>query len=545
MDETARGKVFDRQAHFDRATSGETFDLVIIGGGCSGVGTALDAAARGLKTILLEANDFGSGTSSRSTKLIHGGVRYLRQGNISLVRESLRERTRLLHNAPHLVHPLEFVIPCRTLVEAAYYSVGMKVYDTLAWSSAFRSSSYLHREQLERSLPGLARHTFRSGVAYFDGQFDDSRLLISMVQTAAQQGATLVNHANVVEVHKSQHGSLEAVTFRDAETGQTYRVSGRCFLNATGPYCDRLRKIDCESSSPLVSASQGIHLVLPRRFFPGSRAILVPETRDGRVMFIIPWHQHLLLGTTDTPIEWKEEEPNALPQEIDFLLETAKEYLATPPTRQDCLSVFAGIRPLVGKKSKASTASLSRDHVIVVSESKLITVTGGKWTTYRQMAEDCVDRVLEVLSLPSRRCTTHHLPLHGADFSTQQRLPPANASSQDESDKMGNEDWHRVYGSNWPAVEALCKQDVRLHEPLDPELPFLCAEVVWSARYEWARTVEDVLARRTRALFLHAKGALRAAPKVANLLARELGRDQDWEANQISNFSKLAQNYKI
>jgi glycerol-3-phosphate dehydrogenase len=496
------------------------FDLIIIGGGASGLGTALDAATRGLDVLLLEATDFGKGTSSRSTKLIHGGVRYLQQGNLSLVRESLHERSRLMHNASHVVHPLEFILPCRSRFESWYYGLGMKLYDWLADKNEFQPSRKLSRDAVIAKLPAISPNDLFAGISYFDGQFDDARLLVSLAQTAAQSGATIVNAARVTELTKSS-GRITGVVFRDEETQDELHVRGQCVVNTTGPFCDSIRRLDDSDCRPLVAASQGIHLVLPEHFFPGSTALIVPRTSDGRVMFIIPWHRHVLLGTTDTPVSLAEEEPRALETEIDFLLNTAADYVKRPPSRSDCLSVFAGIRPLVKGTPNATTKSLARDHTIEISASGLITMTGGKWTTYRQMAEDCVDRVLGQIGCHYKTSQTHDLRLCGHPTKTA------------------------LSGPEKPPMEDLLSERPELAQLLHAELPYQAVEVVRAVRHEWARSIEDVLARRTRALFLNARAAIAAGPLVAKLMAEELGRDTLWQSDQIQQFQHTASKFIV
>ena len=500
----------------------EPWDIAIIGGGASGVGAALDAAVRGLSVVLLEAADFGKGTSSRSTKLIHGGVRYLRQGNISLVRESLRERSRLLANAPHLVHSIEFILPCRNLLETAFYGIGMKLYDWLGHGREFRGSKRLSKRHVLAKQPALSDANLSAGISYYDGQFDDSRLLINMVQTAAENGATLINGARVIELTRSKGNRLDGLAFRDEESGSLHRLRARCIVNATGPFCDSIRKLDRPDAQPLVAASQGIHLVLPKVFFPGDTALIVPKTRDGRVMFIIPWHDHVLLGTTDTPISNATEEPKALDEEIEFLLDTAAEYLQVKPLRRDCLSVFAGIRPLVTSTTGKSTASLSRDHTIEISPSGLLTITGGKWTTYRQMAEDCIDRAIASAGLAQCPSATHELRIHGCPSSGSQ---------------------YSYYGTDGPKIDHLIDERPELGERLHPDLNIRVVDVIWAVRNEWARTVEDVLARRNRALFLNARAAIEMAPTVAQWMALELNRDPSWQSAQVLAFELIAKHY--
>jgi glycerol-3-phosphate dehydrogenase len=509
------------------ATARAPWDIAVVGGGATGIGIALDAASRGYRVILLEQSDFGKGTSSRSTKLIHGGVRYLQQGNISLVMEALKERGLLLRNAPHLVHDLEFVVPNYLWWEAPFYGIGMKVYDLLAGKYGFGPSQLLSRDQVLERIPNLEQDGLRGGVKYHDGQFDDSRLLISLAQTAAEQGACLLNYARVVALLKDSDGLTNGLTARDEESGAEYPVAARCVINATGPFCDGLRCLDEPSSRPIIAPSQGVHVVLSRQFLPGDTAILVPHTRDGRILFALPWHEHVLLGTTDTPIAEAVLESRAQAQEVDFILDTAGRYLAQAPTRAEILSVFVGIRPLVKADEATSTAALSREHTIQISKSGLLTIAGGKWTTYRSMAEDCVEQAAILAHLPERPCQTRELRLHGYQVEPVGMAPLA------------------VYGSEAVAVAALGEEKPELANPLDDALPITGAQVVWGARREMARTVEDVLARRTRALFLNARAAVRMAPAVANLLAAELGRHPDWCREQLDSFRAVAENFMV
>jgi len=503
------------------------WDMLIVGGGATGVGVAIDAAARGYKVLLLEQSDFGKGTSSRSTKLVHGGVRYLEQGNISLVMEALRERGLLLRNAPHLVHDRAFVVPNYDWWEAPFYGLGLKVYNLLAGKYGFGSSRILSKAETLERLPTIKTQGLRGGVIYFDGQFDDSRLLINMVATAHQKGATLLNYVQVTSLTKDADGFIDGVQARDCETGEELRVQAGVVINATGAFTDRLRLEADPEAAPMIAPSQGIHLVFDRSFLPGDSAIMVPHTSDGRVMFAIPWHDHTLIGTTDTPISESTLEPVAMEHEIEFILSTASLYLAKKPTRADVLSVFAGIRPLVRAGGGGNTSTLSRDHTIHIEKSGLLTICGGKWTTYRHMAEDCVNQAAMLARLPENPCVTGDLHLHG--FHT-------NAT------KFGP---LRVYGSDAPAIQELMRAEPALAEPLDKALPYTGAEVVWAARRELACTIEDVLARRTRALFLNAKAAIRMAPRVAELMAREFGRDDAWITAQVRQFKKVAKNYTI
>ena len=498
------------------------WDMIVVGGGATGAGVAVDAATRGYSVLLLEQSDFGKGTSSRSTKLAHGGVRYLEQGNFSLVMEALKERGRLLRNAPHLVRNLGFVVPNYDWWQAPFYGVGLKLYDLLAGKYGFGSSRILSREETLERLPTIRAEDLRGGVIYFDGQFDDARLLIHLVATASDHGAALLNYTRVTGVRKDAAGFVDGVRVRDEETGEEFDAAARVVINATGAFSDAVRRMADAGVAPMIAPSQGIHLVFDGRFLAGDSAIMVPHTSDGRVMFAIPWHGHTLVGTTDTPVAEAAAEPVAMEEEIEFILQTAALYLAKAPARSDVLSVFAGIRPLVRQGDGGRTASLSRDHTIRIEDSGMVTIAGGKWTTYRHMAEDCVDQAATLARLEERPCVTAELQIHGYC--------------------QGAEEFgHRsVYGSDAPAVMA--SGDVR---PLHPALPYSGAEVLWAVRGEMARTVEDVLARRTRALFLNARAAVQMAPAVAAVMSAELGRSQDWIASQVRAFAEIAKNYTL
>ena len=513
----------NREVFLQTIASGrEAWDIAVIGGGATGAGIAVDAASRGYRTVLLEQSDFGKGTSSRSTKLVHGGVRYLQQGNIPLVMESLKERGRLLQNAPHLVRNLEFVVPNYLWWEAPFYGVGLKMYDLLAGRHGFGPSKILSRDEVLKHIPMLEQDGLRGGVVYHDGQFDDSRLLINLLQTAAEQGASVLNYARVTGLVKDAKGSVRGLTFRDEESGREHTLAARCVINATGPFCDQLRRLDDEAAAPMIAPSQGVHIVLPREFLPGASAIMVPHTRDGRVMFAVPWNGHVVVGTTDTPISAVSLEPRAQDHEVDFILQTASRYLAGNPARADILSVFAGIRPLVKTKSVSNTAALSRDHTIQISNSGLMTIAGGKWTTYRKMAEDAVNRAIELVPLPERPCITQDLPVHGF---------------LDQSEKSGP---LAHYGSDAELIAGLIREQPGLAAPLHKSLPICGAQIVWAARHEMARTLDDALARRTRALFLNARAAVAMAPAVARLLALTLGRDENWQRRQLAAFNGIA-----
>jgi glycerol-3-phosphate dehydrogenase len=510
------GRLLDRR---------DPWDFIIVGGGATGVGTALDAATRGYRALLLEQSDFGKGTSSRSTKLVHGGVRYLQQGNVPLVMEALHERGLLRQNAPHLVRELAFVVPNYLWWEAPFYGIGMRVYDMLAGRHGFGHSQVLTSEELLRRIPTLEQEGLRGGVLYHDGQFDDSRLLIDLARTAYDKGACLLNYARVLSLQKDGAGYVNGVVFRDEESGAEHAMTAKCVINATGAFSDAVRRMDDPSAAPMIAPSQGVHIVLHKKFLGGDTAIMVPRTRDDRVMFAIPWHDHTVVGTTDTPVSEISLEPKPLSEEIDFILETASGYLAEPPTRADVLSAFAGIRPLVKAGEAGSTAALSREHTIQISKAGLVTIAGGKWTTYRKMAEDCVNYAATLAGLDEKPCVTRDLHIHGYHLSA----PPFGAYAD--------------YGEDALSLTGLVEGRPDLGAVLDPEAPILAAQVFWAVRHEMALKVDDVLARRTRLLSLNAKAAIRVAPVVARLMAVQLGKDDDWEKAQVDEFTAIAERY--
>jgi glycerol-3-phosphate dehydrogenase len=515
-----------REERRERLREREVWDLLVIGGGATGLGTAVDAAARGYRTLLLEAHDFAKGTSSRSTKLIHGGVRYLGQGNVWLVREALRERGLLLRNAPHVVHDRAFLVPSYHWGERAYYGLGLWLYDRMAGRLGMGRTRVLGRSETLKEVPTLEPAGLRGGIVYHDGQFDDARLAISLFRTFDDLGGLGLNGLEVTGLTKGAGGRVSGVRARDAETGEEFSVTARVVVNATGVFADDVRRLDEPASRPLIAPSQGVHLVLDRSFLPGETAVLVPRTDDGRVLFAIPWNGRVLIGTTDTPVASATLEPRALDVEIDFLLRHAARYLTRDPEPSDVLSVFAGLRPLIsaGKSEGVPTSRLSREHLVVVSPAGLVTITGGKWTTYRKMAEDAVNRAAEVAGLERRPCRTAGLRLHGA--------PEGPVDGPFAS-----------YGSDAAELSRLVGSRPEWREPLHPRLPYAVGEVVWAARHELARTVEDVLARRTRALFLDAKASLEAAPVVARWLGSEIGRDEAWGQAQVREFRDLAAGY--
>lgn len=504
------------------------WDLIIVGGGATGLGTAVDAASRGFKTLLLEQADFAKGTSSRSTKLVHGGVRYLAQGNIGLVREALSERGLLKKNAAHLVKNELFVIPNYEWWAGAWYTLGLTVYDMLAGKRGLGRVKYLSKKKVLDKFSTLKPAHLCSGVAYHDGQFDDSRLAINLAQTALEQGATVVNYVKVISLVKDEQTKISGLKAIDTEKGEEFELCAKAVINATGVFVDELLKMDKPGAKPLVRPSQGVHLVLDKSFLPGEDALMIPKTEDGRVLFAVPWHDRVVIGTTDTPINEHSLEPVALAEEVEFIIRTAGKYLIRAPVRSDVLSVYAGLRPLAATDDSSSkTKEISRSHKLIVSESGLITIIGGKWTTYRKMGEDTVDKAISVAKLRLAPCRTRNLSIHG------------NQETLNKADHL------YVYGSDKAALLELGQENPEWMNQIDPRLPYIMAEVIWGVRFEMARTVEDILARRMRALFLDARAAIDMAPRVASVMRYELQQDKNWETEQISDFIKIADNYLL
>jgi glycerol-3-phosphate dehydrogenase len=501
------------------------WDVLVIGGGATGLGCAVDAASRGYKTLLLDMHDFSKGTSSRSTKLVHGGVRYLQQGDVSLVIEALKERGLLIQNAPHLVSHQSFIVPSYKWWNGPFYGVGMKVYDMLAGKLGIKKSKTLSKEEVLEKIPTLEPEGLLGGTIYYDGQFDDSRLSINLAQTIADEGGTPLNYMKVTKLLKNSSGLVEGVKALDMVEGESFEIKARVVINATGIFTDSIMELDNTDHKKIIQCAQGVHLVLNKEFLPGDAAIMVPHTDDSRVLFAVPWHGKALVGTTDTPIDEPSLEPIALEEEIEFILRHAKQYLSKDPVREDVLSVFAGLRPLVKPEDAKSTAEISRSHHLQVSESGLVTITGGKWTTYRHMAEDTINQASLIAGLNQVDCKTENLRIHGW------------LKSSDHSDHL------YVYGSDRVAFDKMIKEKEEWQEPLHPDLPYLKGEVIWAVRNELAITIDDVLARRTRALLLNAKAALEMAEEVATLMAAEFGKDQAWVEQEVKEFTELANNY--
>ena len=501
------------------------WDIIIIGGGATGLGCAVDAASRGLKTLLLEKYDFAKGTSSRSTKLVHGGVRYLEQGNIRLVREALFERGRLLKNAPHVCHTLAFVVPSYKWWQKWYYAFGLWWYEFLSGKLSLGKTKLLSKKEALQYLPDMAAEKLSGGVLYFDGQCDDSRLAINLAQTATEQGATLLNYVGVTGFIK-EGGIINAVMATDEISSTTYEISGKVVINATGVFADEVLQMAEGNNEQTIAPSQGIHLVVDKHFFKGSVALMIPKTEDGRVLFAIPWHDKLLLGTTDTPIENITTEPKPLKDEIDFIIHHFNLYASSKIGYSDVLSVYVGLRPLAKTGTEKITSVMPRDHHIVVLPSGLIHVTGGKWTTYRSMAEHAVDKAITQAGLKKLACKTQHLQLHGW------------VSANDNS-------YLSTYGADAVLIKKQIESDPSLAQKIHPKYPYTKAEVIWMVQHEMAITVEDILARRIRLLFLDAKAAIEAAPMVAAIMANEMQKEEAWVSQQVAAFSKLATGYLL
>ncbi len=517
-------KVFDRKILLKELKEEINWDVIVIGGGATGLGIAVDASSRGFKTLLIEQDDFAKGTSSRSTKLVHGGVRYLAQGNISLVKEALKERGLLLQNAPHLTKNESIIIPCYSWMKTIFYATGLTFYDWLSGSLGLGKSKIISKKQLIKRLPTIKRQSLKSGVLYHDGTFDDSRLAINLAQTCVEHGGVVLNYCKVVSLIKSGN-KISGATVLDRETGNTYEIKAKAVVNATGVFVDDVIRMDDAGSKSLIRPSQGIHLVLDSSFLKSKDAIMIPHTDDGRVLFAIPWYDKVLVGTTDTPLNSHSLEPRALESEIDFVLKTAGKYLYKKPLKEDVLSVFAGLRPLAATDDgNDKTKEISRSHKVIISDSGLVSVIGGKWTTYRKMAEDTLSKMIRRNMLPNKKSITSDLKIHGY-------------SVQNSNGTLA------FYGTDAAKINELIALDPTFAATLSDETDIISAQVVWAVRNEMARTVEDFLARRTRVLFTDARLAIKLAPKVAEIMMKELGMDEIWKQDQIAAFTELAKGY--
>jgi len=515
----------NRKLNLEELDKVDEWDVIIIGGGASGLGVAIDSANRGYKTLLLEKNDFAKGTSSRSTKLVHGGVRYLQNGDISLVIEALKERGIMRINAPHLVRDLSFVIPSYEWWTSPFYGIGLKVYDMMAGKLGLGPSTILNREETLALIPNVSQEGLNGGVIYNDGQFDDARMAISMALTASQEGACLINYINVNGINK-ENELITGVRIEDQISGKKKNIKSKVVINATGVFSDEIITLDQPNAKPMIRPSQGVHLVIEKSFLNGDHAIMVPQTSDGRVLFAVPWNDYVVLGTTDTPINETLEEPIALDSEIEFILKNAGAYMTKKPTRKDVKSVFAGLRPLAAsEKNKDSTKEISRHHKIIVSTSGLISVLGGKWTTYRKIAEDTVNTLQAVGGLPERQCNTKTLPIFGYE------------THSDWNDPM------HYYGTESKKIIAINAKKALVS--LSEKFFITENQIIWAIQEEMAINLEDVLARRTRCLFLDAFETEKIAPKVASIIAKKLGHDNAWIKNELKQFNNLIKKYQL
>jgi glycerol-3-phosphate dehydrogenase len=503
----------------------KAWDIIVIGGGATGLGVALDGASRGYKTLLLEQSDFAKATSSRSTKLVHGGVRYMAQGDLFLVMEALHERGLMLKNAPHLTFNQEFVIPVYTLWDVLMYTVGLKFYDLLAGRLSMGKSYFIKRKTALSRLPLLKPEGLKGGVVYHDGQFDDSRMAIALAESCVDKNGMVLNYFKVISLLKDEKGKINGVRARDIASGEEFNLKATLVINATGVFADEIARMDNPGSKPTIRPSQGIHIVLDKSFLQSDSAIMIPKTDDGRVLFAIPWYNEVVVGTTDTPLEEISLEPVALDREINFILQTAEKYLVKPPQREDILCIFAGLRPLAANPDNpASTKEVSRRHKITLSPSGLLTIIGGKWTTYRRMAEETIDRGIKAGLLEKAKCITSKLKLT--------TLTPNNSSER-----------LYIYGDHSIDIKKLISEKPDLGTPLDPRLPYTKAEIIWICRNEMPFRLEDIMARRTRSLFLNARASAEIAPEVAELMANEFGQDQNWKKEQIESYNELVKNY--
>jgi glycerol-3-phosphate dehydrogenase len=500
------------------------WDVLIIGGGASGIGAAIDAASRGYKTLLLEKYDFAKGTSSRSTKLVHGGVRYLQNGDISLVIEALRERGIMRKNAPHLVQDLSFVIPSYDWWNSPFYGIGLKVYDMMAGKLGLGPSTLLDREETLALIPNVKEEGLRGGVIYHDGQFDDARMAISMAQTAENHGAILVNYCSVDGLLKTDE-MVQGVKVTDTLSGAVFELEAKVVINATGVFSDHIMQLDQPDAKARIRPSQGIHLVLDASFLKSKHAIMVPHTTDGRVLFAVPWNDYVVVGTTDTAVENADFEPKPLKEEIDFILENASAYMTKKPKRKDVLSVFSGLRPLAASEDNSeSTKEVSRHHKVIVSTSGLVSILGGKWTTYRKIAEDTINTAIAVGGLPERKCNTELLPIHGFDYASNW------------------EDPMHVYGTDADKIRELSEKG---NDSLSAAFYLSPNMIQWACQEEMAITLEDMLARRSRALFLNAQACVYIAPEVAKIMAKHLKKKSDWVKDQLKAFAIVSEHYLI
>ena len=516
----------NRDKNISKIINCKIWDIVIIGGGASGLGAAIDSASRGHKTLLIEKYDFSKGTSSRSTKLIHGGVRYLQNGDISLVIEALKERGILRKNAPHLVKDLSFVIPTYDWWSSPFYGVGLKIYDMMAGDLGIGPSTIIDKKETEKLIPNVEKNGLRGGVIYYDGQFDDSRMAISLAQTANDQNAVLINYFEAIDLIKNKDKTISGIKVKDSVNNLIYKIKSKVIINATGVFSDSIMKMDDRKSSKMIQPSQGVHVVLEKKFLDSEHAIMVPHTSDGRVLFAVPWHNYVILGTTDTKVDQTKIEPNPLSDEIDFIISNAGKYMTKKPTKNDIKSIFVGLRPLAKTSNEKSTKEISRHHKINISTSGLISVLGGKWTTYRKIGEDLINSAEIVGGLKKIKSKTKKLKIHGYRIKT------------DFNDPL------HIYGSDKYKVLKITKNQ-KNNDSLSKKIYITKNQILWAIRNEMAINLEDVLARRTRCLFLNVFETENLVDKVLKIMADELKKNNSWIKKQKQAFLSLAKKYKL
>lgn len=527
----------ERNKHISRLKKNDTFDLLVIGGGATGSGIAVDAASRGMKVLLVEKNDFAEGTSSRSTKLIHGGVRYLEKAfkhldkeQYSFVKEGLYERGVILKNAPHLTNKIKFVTPLYKWIELPYVFAGLKLYDILSGKMRLGKSRLLLKKETLEKLPIVNNDGLKGGVLYYDGQFNDSRMAVMLVKTAVNYGATVLNHMEVTNLIK-ENNLISGVWLKDNISGETYTAKGIAVVNATGAYADFVRKMDSEEAEPVLKVSSGIHIVLDKKFAPTEYGMMIPETEDGRIIFVLPWEGHALVGTTDDPAVIRDH-PNVTENEIEYVLKQIGKYYKNPPEKKDILSAWSGIRPLVKDPDAKTTEEILRNHYIEVSKSKLVTITGGKWTSYRHMAEDVVDRVISEFSLKAGPCITPDLKIAGGENFNSEDYKLLQQKYKIDYDIALH--LHRSYGSLAEDVIGSTKKE-KAFERLDSSHPYIEAEVYYCVKNEMAVHVVDFLIRRIPLGLLDIKAAKYASKRVLEIMRSIL----DWDAPRIQKEQKL------
>ena len=493
----------NRSSNIKLLNNNKKFDFIVIGGGASGLGCALDVSSRGYSVVLLEKFDFCKGTSSRSTKLIHGGVRYLEKGQISLVYEALKERDILIKNAPHLVKQVGFLIPVYNYFLKFYYFFGLKIYDFISGNLSFEKSRTVNRESAIKLVPNVEKQKLKGGVVYFDGQFDDSRLGIDIALTSEINNAVLINYMSVESLIK-ENGKIKGVIAHDSVNNSNFSINSDNVINATGVFSRSIMELDSNKLKTVIRPSQGVHLVVDKCFLNGNFGILVPKTSDGRVLFAVPWQDHVIIGTTDTVVDNPSFNPESTKEEIDFILENVKNYLELYPKRDNIKSVFVGLRPLVANNSNSKSKDLSRKHKIIVSKSGMVSVIGGKWTTYRRMAENVIDLALKKTKLPFVKSKT-------SDLKIKNGLIDIDFSKESLSDDF-----------------------------------FLSKEmIIHYVKNEMALNLDDIMSRRSRCLFLNTKESIRIAPMVAKIMSNELSKDKDWIDKQLKSFYNLININKI